>query len=680
MPELEIGSIFAGHRIEGIAGKGGMGVVYRATHLALDHVVAMKVIAAGLAADEVFRERFRSESRIAVSIRHPNVVPIHHAGEEDGLIFVTMDLIDGSDLRKLLNREGKLAPERAIDIVSQTAAALDAAHSKGLVHRDVKPGNILIEERPEGEHVFLTDFGLTKRIEATSGITATGAFVGTLDYVAPEQIKGGRTDARTDVYALGCVLFELLTGQTPFASQEEKVAKIYAHLQEPAPPLLARGRQLPEGLDAVVARALEKEPDQRFPSAGDLARAARAALEYRPVTVAEHTVAVGAAAPDSDPGVDLGETQPAEAPPGPPTEPPAGEDGVDSEGTGATQVAPKPKRERRLPTPAAMFLGLGTIVAAIIAAAAITSGGGSDKSTTTTPTGGATPTGSEPVKDAKLFGKTSIPGQPVNLTFGENQVWVASREAGRITPLDRNGGDALTPISVGNTPEGIATGDGSVWVANAGDGTVERIDPSDGGLIQTITVQTDPRAVAFGDGFIWVANSGSDSISKIDPSGNSIADTYATGGEPHGLLAQGGAVYVVNRTGGTVWKLDATNGQKLAEATVGAGPKAIALADNKLWVTVTDDGNVAQLDPEDLSPTGDPIHLGDEPRGVAAGLGFVWVVEGVKADLARIDPVSAQVTQTLDLESGGADGITTGGGAVWVADGNDNDVARVVQP
>src|SRR3954462_7764711 len=147
---LQRGAVFAGHRIEGLAGRGGMGVVYRATHLALDHVVALKVISPELAQDERFRRRFGEESRIAVSIRHPNVVAIHHAGEEDGLLFVTMDLIEGTDLRRLLNKERTLDPERAVDLVSQSAAALDAAHSKGLVHRDVKPGNILLEERPGG--------------------------------------------------------------------------------------------------------------------------------------------------------------------------------------------------------------------------------------------------------------------------------------------------------------------------------------------------------------------------------------------------------------------------------------------------------------------------------------------------------------------------------------------------
>src|SRR4051794_38524359 len=218
MPDLNPGAVFAGHRIEGVVGKGGMGVVYRATHLALDHVVALKVIAPDLAGDERFRRRFADESRIAVSIRHPNVVPIHHAGEEEGLLFVTMDLIEGTDLRGLLRQHGSLDPEHAVAIIAPVADALDAAHRKGLVHRDIKPGNVLIERRDgEGEHVYLTDFGLARAIGAPSGIPATGAFVGPLDYVAPEQIRGQRVDARSDVYALGCVLLEMLTGNPPFA-------------------------------------------------------------------------------------------------------------------------------------------------------------------------------------------------------------------------------------------------------------------------------------------------------------------------------------------------------------------------------------------------------------------------------------------------------------------------------
>src|SRR5690349_11002354 len=168
---LQPGSEFAGHRIEGLAGRGGMGVVYKATHIALDHVVALKVISPALAEDERFRRRFGEESRIAVSIRHPNVVTIHHAGEEDGLLFVTMDLIDGTDLRGLLTARGRMAPEHAAAVVSEVASALDSAHGRGLVHRDIKPGNILVEGEGETERVYLTDFGLARLVEASTGVT-----------------------------------------------------------------------------------------------------------------------------------------------------------------------------------------------------------------------------------------------------------------------------------------------------------------------------------------------------------------------------------------------------------------------------------------------------------------------------------------------------------------------------
>ena len=274
-----------------------MGVVYKATHIALDHVVALKVISPALAQDERFRRRFGEESRIAVSIRHPNVVAIHHAGEEDGLLFVTMDLIDGTDLRGLLHVHERLDPAHAARVIAEVAAALDAAHARGLVHRDIKPGNILIEGEGGGERVYLTDFGLARLVEATTGVTATGAFVGTLDYVAPEQIRGERVDARADVYALGCVLFELLTGNPPFAARDDKVAKMYAHLQEepPRPSMLAPS--CPRELDLVVGRALAKDPEERYPSAGDFARAVTAAVSGEPTVEAERSVAVGAAAP-----------------------------------------------------------------------------------------------------------------------------------------------------------------------------------------------------------------------------------------------------------------------------------------------------------------------------------------------------------------------------------------------
>src|SRR4051794_24070956 len=253
-----------------------MGVVYRAKHLALDRPVALKLITPDLASEPGFRERFQRESRIAAALDHPNVITVHHAGEEDGRLFITMRLIDGEDLGALLKREGRLAPERATRIVAQVGAALDAAHRAGLVHRDVKPANVLVSGSGDDERVFLTDFGLTKRDTSTVSLTRTGEIVGTLDYIAPEQIRGGAVDARTDVYSLGCMLFHLVTGRVPFPA-DMHAAKVYAHLTDDPPRVTEFAPDAPPALDAVVARAMAKAPASRYQAAGELAEAARAA-------------------------------------------------------------------------------------------------------------------------------------------------------------------------------------------------------------------------------------------------------------------------------------------------------------------------------------------------------------------------------------------------------------------
>jgi DNA-binding SARP family transcriptional activator/tRNA A-37 threonylcarbamoyl transferase component Bud32 len=278
--DFPAGTEFASYRIERPLGRGGMSVVYLAEHEWLQRKVALKLLAPQLAEDERFRERFIRESRLAASLDHPNVIPIYEAGASGGDLFIAMRYVEGSDLRSLLHEGGALEPSRAVAIVRQVASALDAAHEQGLVHRDVKPGNVLLaraRSEDESEHVYLSDFGLTKRSASDSGVTGTGQFVGTLDYAAPEQFQGGTPDARTDVYSLGCVLFECLTGRPPFAADND-AALMYAHLQEQPPPPTAIAPALPREIDRVVATAMAKAPADRYASAGVLAREASRAL------------------------------------------------------------------------------------------------------------------------------------------------------------------------------------------------------------------------------------------------------------------------------------------------------------------------------------------------------------------------------------------------------------------
>ena len=308
-----IGTQVAGFRIESVLGRGGMSVVYVAEQVRLGRRVALKVLTTELAWDEQFRERFVRESQIAAAIEHPNIIPIYDAGEDDGLLYIAMRFVEGPDLKEVLKR-GLLGVGRTIFLVEQIASALDAAHAHSLVHRDVKPGNILLEETTD--HAYLTDFGVAKQTTAR-GLTSTGHFLGTVEYAAPEQIEGGPVDARTDVYALGCVLFECLTSTPPFAHGTEH-AVLHAHLVDPPPSVTRIRPELPHAFDGVIATALAKDPAERFASCGDLVHAARNAASgsARRVESARPPAPTVASAelPSAGPSVDSGSQDEAVAP------------------------------------------------------------------------------------------------------------------------------------------------------------------------------------------------------------------------------------------------------------------------------------------------------------------------------------------------------------------------------
>jgi serine/threonine protein kinase len=260
--DTAVGWQVPGYRIRGRIGRGGMGVVYRATDLSLDRTVALKVLAEDVASDPDFRRRFVAESKLAASLDHPNVIPIYAAGDADGVLFIAMRFVEGDDLRTVLREEGRLEPGRAVKLIAQVASALDAAHAHGLVHRDVKAANVLVTV---DDHAYLTDFGLSKRMAAGADLTRTGMVLGTLDSIAPEQIRHEPIGPWTDVYALGCLSFHLLTGGVPFPLDTEE-GKLWAHLSEPPP-----DAGPPFGL--ALRCALAKRPQDRFQTAGEFSAA-----------------------------------------------------------------------------------------------------------------------------------------------------------------------------------------------------------------------------------------------------------------------------------------------------------------------------------------------------------------------------------------------------------------------
>jgi Protein kinase domain len=276
------GSRIAGYRLEEQVGRGGMAVVFRARDERLGRLVALKILAPALAADEAFRQRFIRESRAAAAVDDPHIVPVFDAGEAaeaSGLLFIAMRYVPGGDVRTVMRREGPLPPARAASIISQVASALDAAHRAGLVHRDVKPGNMLVDSQPgRPDHVYLADFGLSKGTLSTSvGLTGAGQFLGTVDYISPEQIEGKPVDGRADEYALACAAFEMLTGVPPFR-REEAMAVMYAQLSEPPPLVTSFRPDLPPEADQVLARALAKAPADRYASCREFADALRVAF------------------------------------------------------------------------------------------------------------------------------------------------------------------------------------------------------------------------------------------------------------------------------------------------------------------------------------------------------------------------------------------------------------------
>jgi len=600
VPEPAIGSTLAGYRIDSLIARGGMGVVYRATQLALDRPVALKVIARELAEEEGFRERFLRESRLAAKLDHPAVVPVYDAREEDGELIVAMRLIEGGDLRQQIDREGPLEPPRAIALLGQVAEALDAAHTAGIVHRDVKPHNILVE----GDRAYLSDFGLAKAY-GTGGASGTSV-VGTVEYMAPEQWRGGRVGPAADVYALGCVLYEALTGIAPFARADGDA--------EP---------EMPRGLDAVIERAVAKDPAERYRTAGELIEAAgrRAGATPAPTRVLS--------------------------------------------GSGARE-----RRTLRLPRVSGVGLGrwrfgskrvqwLGASVALVAGAVALAF----------TLLGGGGASVSSPIAVGK---------GPLRLAVGGGTVWATSAADGTLSAIDPDSLEVRDPVQLGAGISGVAFGAGSVWVSDPRHGAVLRVDPDSGRVLARIDVGGRPGAIAFGDRRVWVADETGAGIIAINAASNRM---FRKGIVPHAaplrLAVGAGGLWVSSASTGAVRRIDLGSALAGAPIQVGRGPAGITVGHGLVWVANSRGASVARVDPSVNARLGEPIELGGRPGGIDAGTDVVWVANASEGSVSRIGLAGGEVEGDPVAVGPNPGAVVVGEEAVWVANNGDGTVTRI---
>ncbi len=615
-----VGSELAGYVVEALIGRGGMGAVYRAREVGLERKVALKVIASELAEDSRFRERFLRESRIAASLDHPHIVPIFQAGDEDGVLYLAMRYVDGTDLAKLISREGALEPARAISLLEQVAEALDAAHEKGLVHRDVKPSNVLIAAAAGKEHCYLADFGLTKRTGSLSGVSAPGDVVGTLEYVAPEQITGDDVDARADVYSLACVLYECLTGQSPFPRATD-VALLWAHVhEEPRPPSQVRA-ELPSAVDAVLGRALAKEPDRRYATAGELVGAARSSL-------------------------------------------------------GLVETTPAPASKRLQ-----WILGAVVLVLALAAALGLLltrdSGGGLDSIAPNS-------VGVIDAATNEVVAEVQVGVDPGAIAAGEGAVWAANVEdefVSRIDPADTTAHPRTIPV--GGYPGDVTTGSDAVWVGLGALADLVRINPEQNQPASPVsalgggTACAGPPTVslAIGAGAIWFLCE--QELGRFDlRTGKGRAVGYESGlsSSTSSVLPAFvdvvfglDSLWVVDRNTNSIIEVDPDTISKKRTITVGEEPVAIALGSDSLWVANFGDDTVTRVEIPGAGQTPKLTHIpvGDGPVDVAVGEGAVWVANSLGRSVSRIDPETNEVEATISVGNE-PQRVATANGRVWI--------------
>lgn len=622
---VRTGTVVAGFRVISLVGKGAMGAVYLAEETATGRRVALKVLAAELARDERFRRRFLRESQVAASLDHPHVVATVAAGEEDGLLYLAMDYVEGLDLREVLRREGRLDPSRALELVAQVASALDVAHAAGLVHRDVKPGNILVASGEEGEHAYVCDFGLARHVSSVSSLTSERGFVGTIDYVSPEQVEGGTIDGRADVYSLGCVLYECLAGSGPF-DRESELSVLFAHLNDPPPHVTEVRSELPAAFDAVFETALAKSPDERYSSCGELARAARAALAGKTfvrrkvvrrrvlAVVAGLLLAVGVAA-----GLLLARgPERARAAPGLGLTPNA----LNLVDARTHRVVERVRVGAKVPVEDTSWDAVFTRDAAWVLI-------GSQQRLVRVD-----------LRTHKLTAKTFKEFSPGAITGTAGEIWVADGGGPEVREFDADSGKLLRRLVIqggeGQSDGGIAYGAGSLWV-NSGNG-MARVDPRTGRIERQFPVAgISSMRIVFADRAVYAARQGNGLVVKVDPLTNRMSPPTRLHGWVTDLVVGGGSVWV-SATPGGVYRLSEADLALQQTLSADADPEQISFGGGALWVTDPSSGSVSRV--AQISGSRDTFSgHGAGPATAAYHDGLVWV--GASPALPPLPAVAA---------------------------------------
>jgi ABC-type branched-subunit amino acid transport system substrate-binding protein len=593
---LAAGSTFAGYRIESVIGRGGMGVVYRATDLSLERPVALKLIAPELADDQRFRQRFFEEPRLAASLDHSSVIPIYEAGERDGQLYLAMRYVPGSDLRTLLEREGRLAPDRALAILAQIAGALDAAHRRGLVHRDVKPANVLLDE---DEHAYLSDFGITQPMGADAADSA-----GTLDYLAPEQIRGEPVDGHSDGYALACVLYECLAGTPPFRRQTP-AETLWAHLREEPAPLEAY-----PALDPVLRRALAQDRDERYPTCSDLIEAAREAFVPRLARRRRAILAAGAVVLAAATAAAIFAT----------TRDEEGAAAKAPTGNGIATIGPAGDRLGEFittpPTPSNIAVGEGAVWLLNAENRTISRVDPKTKAVTGTIPAQGAPTDLSAGADAVWLGSGGGEGGKWTQT-----VWRLDPRTGAVTGLADLPGRTGERAAVNGGFTQIAVGAGAVWAT--GGGAVTRIDARTGAAVATVDAYAN-RIAAGREGVWFISVHDAGAVTRIDPRRNRAREPLRVGDATlTGIAVGGGSVWVTSEQAGVLWRI-APDGRTAARPIlVGQGAAYVAYGAGGVWIANYLDGTVTRVDPR-TNEVGAKVPVG-AVQALAAGAGSAWV-------------------------------------------------------